>query len=148
MVRIKVSRFKSERFLQLLDRQFRLSCMREVCGEIGSGGCRIRLQSHRRLQMFKSFGILGFGGVDEPQELMHLKALWRPGQKFFELGTCLCKLSGVVLRYGGLKLVIEVLTRGVLGNGGQSAKQRAKKQQPKLRPLCHVPHLCEMRTSA
>ncbi len=121
--------------------------MREVRSEIGSGGCRVRLQSHRRLEVFQSLGILGLCGVDEAQELMDVEALWRLGQKFFELVGCLGKLSGVVLGYGGLKLAIEVLAwsvfGSVLGDGVQSAKRKAKKQKPKLRPLCHVPHLCE-----
>jgi hypothetical protein len=72
--------------------------------------------------MFLSFGILGLGGVDEAEELMDLKALGRLGQKLFELGSCFSELSGVVLRYGSLKLAIEVLAWGVfgdvLGNGG------------------------------
>jgi hypothetical protein len=78
---------------------------------------------------------------------MDLKALRRLRQKLFELGRCLCKLSGVVLRQGGLKLAIEALVWGVsgciLGYRGQSAKQKTKKTKPKLRPLFHVPHLCD-----
>jgi hypothetical protein len=72
--------------------------------------------------MFQGLGILGLGGVDEAKEFMDVKALWCEGKNFFELGRCLGKLSGIVLRYGGLKLPIEVLAGGVLGNGGQSTK--------------------------
>ena len=83
--------------------------------------------------MFQSFGILRLGGIDQPQKLMDLKALRRLGQEFLELGCCLCKLPGVVLRYGGLKLAIEFLAGGVLGSMARLTERKAKKQKNKSR---------------
>src|ERR1700733_8712012 len=124
--------------------------MEETGCQVGSGSCRIRLQSNRDLELLYGLRILRLCSINQPQQLAKLKGLWGIGQQGFELCRCLGKPSGVILSARRLKLTIQCfglvcfgqlglgLVLMVLAGGERHAKQKRTKNHPP-RPV-HFAH--------
>jgi hypothetical protein len=128
VVSIEISWIKRNGFPELGGGKFKSPQTHEVDREISMRGCGTGVETDSLFEVRIGFFVELLRRIDQSKEFMDFEALRGRRKQLLELDSGFSKMTGIVLRDGGLEILIEFSSLRILG-GPRGADEREHQSQ-------------------